>query len=83
MANWRIAERLLRDRLALNTKRIRESEGFSQGQTAKRAGLSLRSYQRIEEGGEGPTPPRLATIARVAVALGVDPSDLFQPILVS
>lgn len=73
----------MRDRLAANARRIRESEGFSQGQAAKRAGLSLRSYQRVEEGSGGPTPPRLETIARVAVGLGVDPLDLFQPIVVS
>lgn len=78
---WRNLEKAMRDRLATNARRIREEEGFSQGQAAKRAGMSLRSYQRVEEGGTGPTPPRLATVARVAFALGVDPVDLFQPIV--
>lgn len=74
---WTSLERALRNRIAKNARRIREHEGFSQEETAKRAGLSLRSYQRIEEGGTGPTSPRLITIVQVAGALGVDPSDLF------
>lgn len=71
----------MRDRLAANARRIREGEGFSQGQVARRAGMSLRSYQRIEEGAGGSTSPRLATVACVAAALDVDPVDLFQPVV--
>lgn len=77
-ADWHLVERDLRNRLARNVRLIREHEGFSQEETAERAGMSLRSYQRVEEGGEGPTSPRLLTVARVAVALGVDPFDLFR-----
>lgn len=68
----------MQDRIAFNVRRIREAEAFSQEAVAERAGLSLRSYQRLEEGGAGATSPRLLTVARVAVALNVDPADLFQ-----
>lgn len=78
--DWTSLERVLRDRVAANARRIRQHEGFSQEEAAVRAGLSLRSYQRVEEGGTGPTSPRLVTIVQVAVALGVDPSDLFYPL---
>lgn len=77
---WLVLERKLRDRLSYNARRIREEEGFSQEDVAERAAMSLRSYQRIEEGGAGPTSPRLITVARVAIALGVDPAELLQPI---
>jgi transcriptional regulator with XRE-family HTH domain len=80
MAPWHTVEKRLRDCLALNSRRIREGEGFSQEAVAERAGMSLRSYQRIEEGGTGPTSPRLLTVARVAVALGVNPVDLLRPV---
>lgn len=77
---WLRLEKNLRDRLCENARRIREEEGFSQEEVAERAAMSLRSYQRVEEGGTGPTSPRLLTVARVAIALGVDPVDLLQPI---
>lgn len=79
-ADWHAVEKELRDRLAYNARQIRELEGFSQEEVADRAAMSLRSYQRIEEGGAGPTSPRLLTVARVAVALGVDPTELLQSI---
>lgn len=79
MTDWDLVEKELRDRLAQHARCIREHEGFSQEEIAERAAMSLRSYQRIEEGGQGATSPRLLTVARVAVALGVDPADLFQP----
>lgn len=40
--------------------------------------MSLRSYQRFEEGS---TPPKLATIAQVAFAMNVDPAELLQPVV--
>lgn len=76
---WLLLEKKLRDCLSYNAKRIREEEGFSQEEVADRAGMSLRSYQRVEEGGTGPTSPRLVTVARVAIALGVGPVELLQP----
>jgi transcriptional regulator with XRE-family HTH domain len=80
LPTYQAVEKRLRDRLAINARRIREGEGFSQEAVAERAGMSLRSYQRVEEGGTGPTSPRLLTVARVAVALNVDPVDLLRPV---
>lgn len=78
MKGWKRFELEMKERLARNARRIRESEGFSQSDVAERAGMSLRSYQRFEEGA-GSVTPRLTTVAQVAYALRVDPVELLLP----
>jgi DNA-binding XRE family transcriptional regulator len=75
---WDVLEEKLRERMARNVRRIRVAEGFTQEQAAKRCGMTTRTWQRIEAGMKGPTSPKLLTVARVAVALGVDPHEIFR-----
>jgi Zn-dependent peptidase ImmA (M78 family)/DNA-binding XRE family transcriptional regulator len=61
-----IAENVLRNRMVL---------GLSQAKLAKKAGLSRLAYQNIEE---GKSVPRVDTLQKVAVALGVGVMDLIE-----
>lgn len=57
-------------------KNIRTAKGLSQGEMQKRTGI-LRSYlSRVEN---GHTVPSLATLQRLASAMGVALSDFFSP----
>lgn len=51
----------------------REAQGLSREGLAFKAGVSLKTVERIES---GQAVPRRATLAMVALALGVDPADL-------
>jgi transcriptional regulator with XRE-family HTH domain len=66
----------LRQRLAAHLRRLRTARGHTQEQTAARAGLNLRHYQKCEAGEINAT---LRTLERLAAALGVDPRDLVTP----
>lgn len=57
-----------------SSRERRESLGLSQAQLAQRAGLTSVSVSRIETG----HLPRLATLAKLAVALGCDLSALLS-----
>ena len=60
--------------LGESIKKIRQSKGLSQGEMQKRTGI-LRSYlSRVEN---GHTVPSLATLQRLATAMGVALSDFF------
>jgi XRE family transcriptional regulator, regulator of sulfur utilization len=52
---------------------VREGLGLSREGLADRAGVSLRTIERIEG---NKTTPRRATLKVLADALGVDPADL-------
>lgn len=80
VAAWDRIEDQFRERLARNIARIRNREGFSQEVAAERAGVHPRTWQRLEEGSKGRHTATLATIARVAHALGLkdDPFELFR-----
>ena len=55
-------------------RKIRQTKGLSQGEMQKRTGI-LRSYlSRVEN---GHTVPSLATLQRLAAAMGGDPGGLF------
>ncbi|MFJ7498743.1 helix-turn-helix domain-containing protein [Serratia grimesii] len=63
----------------MQTYRIRQlrlDKGWSQEQLATIAGLSTRTVQRIENGEQA----SLETLTAIAAALGVQVSDLYQPI---
>ncbi|RYU80506.1 helix-turn-helix domain-containing protein [Hymenobacter persicinus] len=56
---------------------IRKSKGYSQELLAEQSGVSLRTIQRVEQGG---TVPRGHTVQALAAALGVGLDD-FRPVL--
>ena len=61
--------------LGESIKNIRQAKGLSQGEMQKRTGI-LRSYlSRVEN---GHTVPSLATLQRLASAMGVALSDFFS-----
>ena len=60
--------------LGVSIKKIRQAKGLSQGEMQKRTGI-LRSYlSRVEN---GHTVPSLATLQRLASAMGVTLADFF------
>lgn len=56
-------------------KTLRISAGMSQNQLAERAGISLRTVQRVEN---GETIPRGDTLRRIALALQVDLATILE-----
>lgn len=69
MENYELAENELRERLALNVRRLRRSAGMSARAVAERAGIPLRQVQRLEAAQLNVT---IRTLARVAYALKAD-----------
>jgi transcriptional regulator with XRE-family HTH domain len=60
-------------RLGKNLKRIRAGKGISQGDIVKASGIDKAMISNIEN---GKTNPTLATIAKLAKAIGVSISEL-------
>ena len=60
-----------------NLQRLRVAAGKSQAATAEAAGLSRVGYRNIET---GQAEPRVATLQRIATALGVRLEDLLTPV---
>lgn len=58
-----------------NIKQLRQQSGVSQEELAGKAGLSLRTVQRVEN---GETEPRGDTLKRIANCLNVAPADLLK-----
>ena len=58
-------------------RQIREALGLSQDGAAATAGLSLRTYQRLEAGGL-PNPP-IRHLVNCALAFGVDLEEVCEP----
>ncbi|MCD8186580.1 MAG: helix-turn-helix domain-containing protein [Rikenellaceae bacterium] len=56
-------------------KTLRQRRGFSQEELAEKAGLSLRTIQRIEN---GETEARGDSLKRIAAALGVTPNEIID-----
>jgi transcriptional regulator with XRE-family HTH domain len=56
-----------------NVRRVREELGISREGLADKAGVSVRTLERIEA---GQTVPRRATIKVLADALGVEPKEI-------
>ena len=62
-------------KLGLNLKKIRTKKGISQGDIAKELGVSRGFISTIEN---GKTNPTLATIAKLAKAVGASVNDLLK-----
>lgn len=67
--NFRVSE------LHKNTKRIREQKDMSQGDICRAVGLDRAQMSNIEAGKGNPT---LATIEKIAQALGVTSDELLK-----
>lgn len=61
--------------LSKNIKRFRRNKGYSQEKLSEKAGVSLRTVQRLENGETDPTGD---TLTRIAEALEVTPDDLLE-----
>lgn len=61
--------------LLANIKRIRKEKGLTQKDVAEGCGMLVPTYSRLERGGSNPS---LASMVRIAKALGVDVVELFQ-----
>ncbi|MFW0715793.1 DUF4870 domain-containing protein [Pedobacter sp. N23S346] len=62
-------------KLSERIKELRNQHAFSQEEMARRAGLSLRTIQRIEL---NETQPRGDTLIRIAEVFGLKPDDLLK-----
>jgi transcriptional regulator with XRE-family HTH domain len=62
-------------KLAENLKRIRAEKGISQGDIVKSTGIDKAMISNIEN---GKTNPTLATIAKLAKAIGVSIGELMK-----
>ncbi len=62
-------------RLGKNLKRIRTEKGISQGDIVKASGIDKAMISNIEN---GKTNPTLATIAKLAKAIGVSVGELMK-----
>jgi len=62
-------------KLGRNLKRIRKEKGISQGDIVRSLGMDRAFISNIEN---GKTNPTLATIAKLAKALGVPIEDLIK-----
>jgi transcriptional regulator with XRE-family HTH domain len=60
-------------RFGANLRRARESAGFTQERLWDTSGVHMTEISRLESGQKD---PRLTTIVRLAVGLGVPPGDL-------
>jgi transcriptional regulator with XRE-family HTH domain len=63
--------------IALNLFQKRRKAGWTQGQLAKKAGVSFRRYQSIETAATDNVT--IKTMSALAKALGLDIRDLFKP----
>ena len=62
-------------RLGKNLKRIRTTKGITQGDIVRTLGVSRSFVSNIEN---GKTNPTLATIAKIAKAVGVSTNELLK-----
>jgi transcriptional regulator with XRE-family HTH domain len=58
-----------------NVKRLRYEAGLTATDAAKRGGMPLRTWQKIEKGDSNAT---LQSISKLSVALDVDAKELFR-----
>jgi transcriptional regulator with XRE-family HTH domain len=57
----------------MNLRRVREAAGLTQMELGNRSGMDMAEISRLEL---GKRDPRLSTIVRVAVALGITAAEL-------
>ncbi len=62
-------------RFADNLRRARAASGLSQTQLAKAAGISHSEIYRLEA---GTREPRLGTLIKLGIAMGIDGADLLD-----
>lgn len=55
-------------------KQLRETKGFSQNELSKRSGVTQSNISRIESGEHS---PKIGTLQKLAIALGIDTKDFF------
>ena len=67
----------IRRQVGLNVKRIRKEHDWSQEELAFETGLHRTYVSGIERGIRNPT---ISIIAKLADALGVQPTDLLKPV---
>ena len=65
----------MRDLMQIRLREIRESQFLTQRELATKASVGVATIVRVEKGQQTPT---FQTIKRLANALQVDPSELFQ-----
>lgn len=75
MTAWEREEKRLRRRVAANVRALRVSRGLTLEAVAHDAGMNWRHWQKVEAGDHGVT---LRTLAKLALALDVDPADLLR-----
>ena len=63
--------------IAQNVRRLREFNGFTQAETALRAGISLSTYWRIEA---GRTKPKLKTLIILTDVFNTSLVRLIEPV---
>lgn len=61
-----------------NLKKLRKQTGLSQSQLAKKTGLNLRTLQFYEQGFRLLSNANVLTVAKIAIALNCDLSDLID-----
>lgn len=71
------AEYDVMERVSRNIRRLRYETGLPVRVVAARGGLGLRTWQKAETDTSNTT---MMTLAKVAVGLGVDVSELFKPV---
>jgi transcriptional regulator with XRE-family HTH domain len=66
-----------RERFSVNLRELREAAGMTQMELSDASGLHLTEISRLEQGRRD---PRLTTLVRLAVGLGVSPAALLAGI---
>ena len=70
-----ITEEIIRQRLSINVRTLRNSAALTLKKSSERAEMHWRHWQKIEAGQVNIT---LQTLVRLAEVLGTDPSDLLR-----
>ena len=69
-------ERLTCETIGENVRRLRREQGMRLDEAAAHAGINHVTWRNIEHGRANPT---IRTLARAALALGIEVADLFSP----
>ena len=65
----------IRQRLALNLRRLRQAKGLSQEKFAFEAGIHRTYISDLERGARNPT---ITVVEKLAASIGVKPGDLLD-----
>ena len=75
MIHRAITEEIIRKRLSINVRTLRNSARLTLKRSSERAEMHWRHWQKIEAGQVNIT---LQTLVRLADVLGIDPADLLR-----